>query len=148
VLRALKAAKPSRPILILSMQDETTYALLTLREGASGYLVKDSVADEIINAVRKAARGQRYISNALAGALAEREVGRGAGARPQHEALSSRELQVFMLLAAGTPLKEIAARLSLARTTIASYRSRILEKMRMSRNSELVRYALQNGLLT
>jgi two-component system, NarL family, invasion response regulator UvrY len=147
VLRALKAAKPNRPVLILSMQDETTYALLTLREGASGYLVKDSVADEIISAVRKASRGQRYISDRLAAALADREACPGGRVRPLHETLSSRELQVFMLVAAGTPIKEIAARLSLARTTIASYRTRILEKMGMHRNSDLIRYALENGLL-
>jgi two-component system, NarL family, invasion response regulator UvrY len=124
------------------------YALLTLREGASGYLVKDSAAEEIIGAIRKVVRGQRYISDALATALAEREACPTGDSRPLHEGLSTREFQVFMLLAAGTPLKEVAARLSLARTTVASYRTRILEKMGMSRNSDLVRYALKNGLVT
>jgi two-component system, NarL family, invasion response regulator UvrY len=146
VLRALKADKPDRPVLVLSMQDELPYALLTLREGASGYLVKGSAADEIVGAVRKVARGRRYVSEALASTLAEREARPGCATRPLHEALSSREFQVFMLLAAGTPSKEIAARLEVARTTIASYRTRILEKMGMARNSDLVRYALKNGL--
>jgi two-component system, NarL family, invasion response regulator UvrY len=148
VLSAIKAARARRPVLILSMQDEMPYALLTLREGASGYLVKDSVADEIIGAIRKVARGQRYVSDALATALAEREACPAAAARPPHEGLSGREFQVFMLFATGTPLKEIAARLSVARTTVASYRARILGKMGMSRNSDLVRYALKNGLVT
>lgn len=148
VLRGIKGLRPSGPVLILSMQDEMPYALLTLRAGAAGYLVKDSVAGEIINAIRKVARGQRYVSDALASALAEREACPGAVARPPHEALSGREFQVFMLFATGTPLKEIAARLSVARTTVASYRTRILGKMGMSRNSDLVRYALKNGLVT
>ena len=113
-----------------------------------GCAARPDLADEIISAIRKVARGQRYISDALASALAEREACPDAVARPPHEALSDRELQVFMLFATGIPLKEIAARLSVARTTVASYRTRILEKMGMSRNSDLVRYALKNGLVT
>lgn len=149
VLRAIRGGtRPKLPVLILSMQDEMPYALLTLREGASGYLVKDSAADEIIGAIRKVARGQRYVSDKLASALAERAACPKDSAGPPHEALSAREFEVFMLLAAGTPLKEIAGKLSLAQTTVASYRTRILQKMGMSRNSDLVRYALKNGLLS
>jgi DNA-binding CsgD family transcriptional regulator len=88
------------------------------------------------------------VSDALAAALADRAARPRSSARLPHESLSSREFQVFMMLAEGTPLKEIAAHLSVARTTIASYRTRVLEKMGMTRNSDLVRYALKNGLVT
>lgn len=106
------------------------------------------MADRIVSAVRTAACTQRSDSDAIAAAIAARDARAGGGERPPHERLSVQELHVFMMLAAGTPLKEIATRMSLARTTIASYRARVLEKMGMSRNSELVRYALKNGLLS
>jgi DNA-binding CsgD family transcriptional regulator len=106
------------------------------------------LADQIVCAVRTAASKQRNDSDAIAAAIADRNARPVGGERPLHESLSAQEFHVFMMLAAGIPLKEIAACMTLARTTIASYRTRVLEKMAMSRNSELVRYALKNGLLS
>jgi DNA-binding NarL/FixJ family response regulator len=133
-------------VLILSMHAEDQYALRVLRENASGYLVKESVPDEVIRAIRKAARGEIYVSDALAaGLVSERTSTLDA---PAHEALSSREYEIFQRLASGTPIKEIAFQLALARTTVATYRSRILKKLRIKSNSDLVRYALRHRLVS
>jgi two-component system invasion response regulator UvrY len=144
VLRVLKTKRPTLPVLVLSMYPEEQYAVRVLKEGALGYLTKESVPEELIKAIRKVARGGRYISNALGERLAGDLV--GVGDKGSHEALSSREYQIFRMIAAGKTVKEIAQELSLARTTISSYRTRVLEKMNMKTNGELIRYAIEHHL--
>jgi DNA-binding NarL/FixJ family response regulator len=144
VLRVLKTRRSTLPVLVLSMYPEEQYAVRVLKEGALGYLTKESVPEELIKAIRKVARGSRYVSNALGERLAGDLV--GVGDKGLHEALSSREYQIFRMLAAGKTVKEMAQELSLARTTISSYRTRILEKMNTRTNGELIRYAIEHHL--
>jgi two-component system invasion response regulator UvrY len=145
VLRALKAQRPTLPVLILSMYAEEQYAVRVLKEGASGYLTKESVPSELIRAIRKATQGGRYISDSLGERLAGELTGESE--KQPHERLSNREHQIFLMIAAGKTVKEIAHELSLARTTITSYRTRILEKMNLPTNADLIRYAIENRLI-
>jgi len=136
--------KPATPVLILSMSPEEDYALRALKLGAAGYLTKQSASDELITAIRKALAGGKYVTASLAEKLASALSGESPGT--PHEALSNRELQVLRLIAAGKTLKEIASELSLSEKTIGTYRARLAEKLRLSTNVELTRYALQNRL--
>lgn len=145
VLKDVKAAHPKLPVLILSMHPEEQYAIRVLKAGASGYVSKDSAAEELVKAIRKVLGGGRYVSLATAEQLAasltsDRE-------RPRHELLSDREFEVMRLLAAGKRASEIAAELSLSVKTVSTYRSRLLEKMGMKSNAELTSYAIRNGLI-
>jgi two-component system, NarL family, invasion response regulator UvrY len=145
ILRELKNKKPKIPVLILSIYPEDQYAVRVLKLGAAGYLTKESVPEELINAIRKVAQGRKYISPSLAEKLAtDLELNSD---KPPHENLSDREYQVLCLLASGKRLKDIADTLSLSIKTISTYRTRILEKMKMDNNAELIRYALQNNLV-
>ena len=144
VLNRLKHERPDVPVLIMSMHQEELYALRVLKAGASGYLMKDSVPEDLVRAIRKIAAGGKYISPALAERLAS---GRDSLETPLHERLSNREFQVMRLIAAGKSLKDIGAALCISDKTVSSYRSRILEKMKMSANAELTRYALEHHLL-
>ncbi len=145
VLKQIKAQKPKLPILVLSVHPEEQYAVRVLRAGASGYLTKESVPDELIAAIRKAYDGGKYVSSSLAEKLAfDLEVERE---KPLHETLSDREYQVMINIAQGKKVKDIAEELFLSEKTISTYRSRILEKMGMEKNEELVRYALNNHLI-
>jgi DNA-binding NarL/FixJ family response regulator len=145
ILRELKTKKPKIPVLILSIYPEDQYAVRVLKLGAAGYLTKEGVPEELINAIRKVAQGRKYISASLAEKLAtDLELNSD---RPPHENLSDREYQVLCLLASGKRLKDIAETLSLSIKTISTYRTRILEKMKMDNNAELIRYALQNSLV-
>lgn len=144
VLRAVRKKKPSLPVLILSMYPERQYASRVLREGAAGYLGKESLPDELLLAIRKVARGKKYISDSFA----EDIVRKAANSNKQlHESLSSKEYQVFGMIAKGKATKEIAAELCLAVSTISTYRARIFEKMKMNTNGEIIRYAIENGLV-
>ena len=145
VLRALKRKKSELPVLVLSMYAEEQYAVRVLKEGASGYLTKESVPNDLISAIRKAASGGRYVSSTLGEKLVEKVTGELD--RKAHELLSNREYQVLHLISKGRSIKEIAFDLGLARTTITSYRSRILDKMKMKTNADLIRYALENRLI-
>jgi two-component system, NarL family, invasion response regulator UvrY len=145
ILRELKNKKPKIPVLILSIYPEDQYAVRVLKLGAAGYLTKESVPEELINAIRKVAQGRKYISPNLAEKLAtDLELNTE---KPPHENLSDREYQVLCLLASGKRLKDIADTLDLSIKTISTYRTRILEKMKMENNAELIRYALQNNLV-
>ena len=145
VLKEVRARYLRLPILMLSMFSEEQYATRVLKAGASGYLTKESAPDVLITAVRKAARGERYVSPSLAEKLAS---GLTEDLRKQpHERLSDREYQIMRLIASGKRMKEIAHLLSLGPTTISTYRARILEKMGMESNAELTLYASQNNLL-
>ena len=145
VLKQIKAQKPKLPILVLSVHPEEQYAVRVLRAGASGYLTKESAPDELIAAIRKAYDGGKYVSSSLAEKLAfDLEVERE---KPLHETLSDREYQVMINIAQGKKVKDIAEELFLSEKTISTYRSRILEKMGMEKNEELVRYAMNNHLI-
>ena len=145
ILKQLKDEKPELSVLILSMYPEEHYAVRVLRAGASGYLTKESAPEELIAAIRKASKGGKYISSSLAEKLAfdlEIDV-----ERPLHETLSDREYQVMLMIASGKTVKEIGEELFLSVKTVSTYRSRILEKMKMKTNAELIHYAIKNGLL-
>ncbi len=145
LLKDLRAEKPNRPVLILSMHAEDQFAVRLLKAGASGYLTKESVPEELIKAIRKVVSGGRYVSPALAEKLAF-EIDAASG-RPSHEALSDREFQVLQMIAAGRSVKEIAEELALSVKTVSTYRARILEKMNLKTNADLIHYAIQNRLL-
>jgi two-component system, NarL family, invasion response regulator UvrY len=146
VLRTLKVKRPSLPVIILSIHTEEEYAVTVLKEGASGYLSKESVPADLIKAIRKAVSGGTYVSESLgerfAGSLLRR-----AESEP-HECLSGKEYQVFCALIRGKSIKEIAHELALARPTVSTYRSRILRKLGMKTNADLVRYAVRHNLDT
>lgn len=146
VLRATKASKPSLPVIILSIYPEEDYAMLAYKEGASGYLTKESLPNDLLQAIRKASGGKRYISDSFG----ERLMGdiTGTGKRLPHESLSDREYEVFRMIISGKTVKEIAGVLSLAPTTVSSYRARVLDKMGTKTNVDLVRYALDHHLIT
>jgi len=145
VLAHLKNERPTLPILILSMHPEEQYAVRALRAGASGYLTKESTPDELVAAIRKVSRGGKYVSSSLAETLAFALQAKGE--QPLHKTLSDREYQVMCMIASGKTVAEIAIELSLSVKTISTYRSRILEKMKMKNNAELARYATKNQLI-
>jgi DNA-binding NarL/FixJ family response regulator len=145
VLRTLKQKRPSLPVLVMSIHTEEEYAVMVLKAGGSGYLSKESVPDDLIKAIRKAVKGETYVSEPLG----ERFVGelRGYAQNRPHERLTSKEYQVFSLIVKGKSVKEISHQLSLARSTISTYRTRILQKMKMKSNAELARYAATHDLV-
>jgi DNA-binding NarL/FixJ family response regulator len=137
--------KPKLPVLVLSMHPEEQYAVRVLRAGASGYLTKESAPDELITAVRKISKGRKYITSSLAERLAfEMETD---SEKPVHEILSDREYQVLRMIAAGKTIKQIAENLSLSIKTVSTYRTRIMDKMNMKTNAELMHYAINHQLL-
>ena len=144
-LRQIKQSAPSLPVLIMSMHPEDQYALRVLKAGASGYLSKESIHDELIRAIRTVMLGKKFITPTVAEKLAD--AFDADSGRQQHELLSDREFDVFKLLSGGKSVSEIAAQLSLSVTTVSTYRARILEKMNMKSNAELTRYALEKGLI-
>jgi two-component system, NarL family, invasion response regulator UvrY len=144
-LQAIKARFPDLPVLILSGFPEAQYATTLLRYGASGYLNKDCAPDDIVTAIRTVARGRRYISPAVAELLADNAA--GDAERPPHELLSERELQVFLRLAKGETIGNMAESMFLSIKTVSTYRTRVLEKLKLASNSDLTYYALKNGLI-
>lgn len=148
VLKDLKQAHPRLPVLILSMHPEEQYAIRALRLGASGYMTKESAPAELIGAIRKVVAGGRYVSASLAETLAGSVVAIDRpNDRPLHAALSDREYLVMRLIGSGKTVTEIADELALSIKTISTYRARILEKMGMKNNAELMQYALRNKLV-
>jgi two-component system, NarL family, invasion response regulator UvrY len=145
VLSGLPAAGSGTRALILSAQPEEEYAVRALRAGATGYLTKGYAPPDLIEAVRRVASGRRYVSAVLAEQLALGLVEEAA--KPPHERLSSRELEVLRLLAGGLSLKEIAGRLGVSPKTVSSFRARLLQKMGLRTNADLVRYALEHHLV-
>jgi DNA-binding NarL/FixJ family response regulator len=124
---------------------EEQYAVRTLKAGASGYLTKESAPDELIAAIRKVSVGKKYVSSSLAEKLAfDLEIDRE---KPPHETLSDREYQVMCMITSGRTVKDIAEELFLSEKTISTYRTRILEKMKMKSNIELTHYAIKHGLV-
>jgi len=144
-LHAIKARAPALPVLIFSSFPAAHYAINVLRRGAAGYLPKDCEPEEIVKAIRTAAMGRRYITAGVAEQLAAVFVS-GADLAP-HDRLSDRELQVFLRLAAGETVGEVAVCMSLSVKTVSTYRTRVMEKMELVSNSDLTYYALKTGLI-
>lgn len=145
VLKEIKQRQPRLPILILSMYPEEQFAMRVMRAGASGYLTKESASEELVLAIRKVLKGEKYVSAALAQILAG-ELGVDSEKPPQ-EILSDREYQVMLMIASGKTVSSIATELCLSVKTISSHRSNILLKMGMKNNAELTHFAIQNGLV-
>ncbi len=145
ILKELKRECPGVPVLILSMHSEEQYALRALRAGASGYVTKESAPDELIEALEKVLRGSKYITPTLAERLVL-DIGVGSE-ESLHEKLSDRESQVLCLLAEGKTINQIGQELCLSAKTISTYRSRIMQKMAMKTNAQLIRYAIKQGLV-
>ena len=143
-LKQLKNDKPKLPVLVLSMHPEEQYAVRVIRAGASGYLRKESAPDELITAIQKIAGGRKYITSSLAERLADDME---PTTENPHDTLSDREFEVFRMIAAGKTIKQIAEALFLNARTISTYRSRILEKMQMKTNAELIHYAIKHQIL-
>ena len=143
-LKVLKNHCPKLPVLVLSMHPEDQYAVRALRAGASGYLNKESAWHELVNAIRRVFEGGKYVSAALAENLAS-NLDKNAD-KPLQEVLTDREYQVFRMIASGKTVGEIAEELSLSVKTVSTHRARILEKMRLKNNMELIHYAVTNGL--
>jgi len=143
-LAAIRARAPALPVLILSSFPEAHFATTLLRLGASGYLNKGGDPEEIVGAIRVLIRGRKYITRGVAEQLAD---GIGGAGGPLHERLSERELQVFLRLAQGETIGHLADSLCLSVKTVSTYRTRVMEKMRLASNSDLTYYALKTGLI-
>ncbi|GJL77519.1 MAG: DNA-binding response regulator [Nitrospinaceae bacterium] len=144
VLKQLKLEFPKLPVLVLSVHSEDQYAVRFLKAGAAGYLTKESAPDLLVEAVRKVARGGRFASPRITEKLA---FDFDSSTKSLHESLSDREYQVFSMIADGMSLTEIGNHLSLSVKTISTHRTRILDKMKMKKNAELIHYAIKNNLL-
>jgi DNA-binding NarL/FixJ family response regulator len=145
VLKEIKHAYPRRPVLILSMHPEDAIAISALRAGAAGYINKECASEELTVAIRKAVSGKKYVSASLAEKLAL-ELEEGSEGLP-HESLSDREYRVMWLIASGKSITNIAEELILSPNTVSTYRIRILKKLKLENNSDLVRYAVKHGLV-
>jgi DNA-binding NarL/FixJ family response regulator len=145
VMREIRKLRPRLPVLVLSIHPENQFAVRVLKLGAAGYMTKESAAEELVKAVKKVLSGGRYVSAALAETLAINLV--TDSVKPPQELLSDREFQVLRLIASGKIISEIARELVLSVKTISTYRSRILEKMGLRNNAELMHYAMQHHLV-
>jgi DNA-binding NarL/FixJ family response regulator len=144
-LKQIKLAFPKLPVLIMSIYPEDQYAVRAFRAGASGYFDKNSIHEELFRAIESVRSGKKYITASVAERLADALPLEGN--KNPHQLLSDRELEVFKLLATGKTVSEIANQLSLSSNTVSTYRARILEKMNLHSNNELMRYALEQKLL-
>jgi DNA-binding NarL/FixJ family response regulator len=145
VLRAVRQRYPEIKVLILSGFPEESYALAMIKNGANGYLCKDCEREELLRAIHMVSAGRRYVSPRTAELLADEMSGERSGVL--HEALSDRELQVFLRLARGESVSDIAGQLHLSVKTISTYRSRVTDKLNVASNAELATYALRHGLI-
>ncbi|ALQ52264.1 LuxR family transcriptional regulator [Nitrosomonas ureae] len=145
VLKRISSANLPSYVLVLSMYPEEEYAIRAIRSGASGYMTKDSPTDQLINVVRRLANGGKYVNPELAEKLLFTPIINSE--KLIHTTFSDREFHVFKLIVSGESLTSIANKLSLSVKTVSTYRSRILEKMRMKNNAQLIRYAIQHRLI-
>ncbi|HYL82498.1 MAG TPA: response regulator transcription factor [Candidatus Acidoferrum sp.] len=145
-LKTLRERHPTVRVLVLSVHPEEQWAVRALRAGASGYLTKDHSSDQLLEAIQRVHRGGKYVSPALAERLAIHI--HGDAQQALHERLSDREFEVMRRLGSGLTVSQIAAEMSLSVKTVSTYRTRILEKMAMATNADLVRYASRYGLIT
>ena len=144
ILKQLKYEYKKLPVLILSMHPEEQYAVRVMKAGASGYLTKESAPEELVKAIRKIISGGKYISSSLAERLI---TDIDASGKPRHEKLSDREFEIMRMIARGKAIKKIAEELYLSEKTVSTYRTRLLEKMNMTTNAEIISYALKNKLI-
>lgn len=144
VLQAVRDLQPQLPVLILSMHPEEQYAMRVLKAGASGYMNKDTAPGELVQAIQKIVNGGKYISATLAEKLAY-EISGDSDKLP-HEKLSDREYRVLVMIGAGKSVSQIAEDLSLSVKTVSTYRSRLLEKMNLHNNADLIRYVIDHNL--
>lgn len=145
LLGDLKREQPDLPVVILTMHGDDEYAVRAVRGGASAYVTKESAPEELITALRKVMAGGRYMTPALAEKVAFAYASPSTVEKPHHT-LSERELEILRLIGAGKSLKEIAALLELSVKSVGTYRSRVLEKMSMSTNADLIRYVIEHQL--
>lgn len=145
LIRRVRAEYASQPILVLSMHNEAQVVSRALRAGAMGYMTKDSDPDVLLSAIRKLAGGGRFIDPKLADAMVFETH---SGDAPPHEVLSDREFQVLQMLAAGKSINDIAESCSLSAKTISTHKMRLMQKLGLNNNSELIRYAMRYGLVT
>lgn len=145
ILKAVKSKWPSTNVLMLSMHPQEQYAIRALKLGASGYLTKDTASEELLIAVKRVASGGKYISQSLAERLTlhlDEDTH-----RQKHEMLSGREFEIMIKIANGKSLHEIGQELFISDKTVSTYRSRIMQKMELTKNTELTRYCLENSLI-
>ena len=143
-LEQIKLIKPDLPVLILSIFPEDLYAVRVLKAGAAGYMNKNAAPEELITAVQRIKLGRKYITPEIAEKLLETP----ASEKKPHELLSNREFEIFKMLASGKTTSQIAEALSLAPTTVSTHRSRVMEKLSLSTNAELTRYAIVHHLIS
>jgi|KBSMisStaDraftv2_1062788.scaffolds.fasta_scaffold17573_4 DNA-binding NarL/FixJ family response regulator len=142
VLKQIREQRPTLPILVLSIHPANQFARRALHAGASGYLTKESAPSELVGAIEEVKRGKRYVSEAVKATMT------GTRARiATHETLSDREYQALRMLGSGRTVSEISEELGLSVKTVSTYRARVLQKLGMRTNAELMRYAMENGLL-
>lgn len=146
LLESVRGEFPTLPVLMLSMYPEEQYALVALKAGANGYVSKDIESDELVQAVREVAAGRRYLTTRAAGKLLGKVD--GAETAPPHHRLSVREHEIMLMIVKGMSLTEIGEKLFLSVKTISTYRARILSKLGVSSNAELVLYAVRHGILS
>lgn len=145
VLKQIKKDQPNFTILMLSMHNESEFAIRAIKAGAAGYLSKQSAPMQLVTAIRQVAAGRKYITSALAQELANAIT--SDTEQPLHNTLSDREYQTLCLIAAGKSLSEISTNMCLSPKTVSVYRARLMEKLKLTNNSELVRYAIKHKLV-
>ncbi len=145
ILKQIRTDGIKAPVLMLSMHPEEQYAIRVLKAGASGFLNKQSATKDLLAAVHRVISGRKYITSSIAEKLAD-TLGESSD-KPAHELLSDREMQVLQCIASGKTVSEIAEEISLSVNTISTYRTRVLEKLRLNNNAELTRYAIDNNLV-
>jgi two-component system, NarL family, invasion response regulator UvrY len=145
LLSDLKREFPERPVLVLSIHSEQLHATSALKAGAAGYITKESAPQELAEAIRKVSAGGRYVSPQL-GELLATEIASGSQRSP-HETLSDREYRVMWMLASGKQINAIAREMTLSPSTVSTYRTRILKKLHVKNNAELVHYAVRHQLV-
>lgn len=145
LVKQLKIEYPDLPVLILSMHPESQYAIRAIKAGAAGYLTKETAPEELVKAIQQIMLKKKYISSTLADMLADNAWGKTAVI--PHELLSDREFEVFKQISVGKSISEIAEMLILSVSTVSTYRSRILEKMKLQTNADLTQYAIEHKLI-
>jgi len=147
-MKQIKEIAPKLPVLIVSIHPEEQYTVRVLKTGAAGYVSKDAATEELAKAVRLILQGRKYISSSMAQIIARDMIGPHTPTdKMLHEFLSNREFEVFKLIASGSTIAAVAEKFSLSTTTVSTHRARILVKMNMKSNAELIRYALDNKLI-
>jgi DNA-binding NarL/FixJ family response regulator len=145
VLKQIKRERPELPVLILSMHPENRYAVQMLRSGAGGYVQKEALATELVTAINTILRGHKYISPGVAELLTA-DINSDVQ-KPLHETLSAREYEIFCKLSQGEGVTKIADALCLSVKTVSTYRTRILQKMNMANNADIIYYAIKENLI-